>query len=284
MRILTQADLPYPTSKNINSAAAMIGSFAAIRDMNQLAKALNQYKPNILVLEEKYVDGVVQAYRNQNNAKVICFQPYAQFINTDEVAKKHNVSSSRRFSHHTKADIAIHIDADIPKPNLDTLNFKEEVEKTDISVFCDDEKDVFFTKFLCDNYRVKAYGAVKIDSPRYLGQISQIEKYEILNKSKASVTFSALDAQDSVLLGSCPVSYSKDDLFSRSFNNIITLTDCLDNVNDENAFKSMQEDMAKIMNAYKEDNNVSSAIEIFKQLGFNKQATQLDEIMKEMLS
>ena len=85
MRILTQADLPYPTSKNINSAAAMIGSFAAIRDMSQLPKALNQYKPDILVLEEKYVDGVVQAYRNQNNAKVICFQSYPQFIKSDEV-------------------------------------------------------------------------------------------------------------------------------------------------------------------------------------------------------
>ena len=263
MKMLTQADMPYPTSRDINVAASRIGPLAAIKDMTQLAKAINEYQPDVLVLEEKYIDGMVQAYREQNKAKIISFGTQAD---------------------NPKADITIDITKDIPKPNLDALGFKEDVEKTDISVFCDDEKVAFLATFLCSNYKVKAYGPIKLNSPRYLGNVSPVDKYEILNRSKVAITFNAVDAQDSILLGAYPLSYSREDLFTRSFNNLVTLTQCMDDVCHEDTFNGMKENIKNVKDVFKSDNTITSVIEIFKKLGFNEQVSELNAVLEEMLS
>lgn len=263
MKVLAQGNMPYPTAIELNRAISKIGPMAVISDMEQIAKALNDYNPDLLIIEDKYIDGVVQAYRNKNNMKVVCFA---------------NVPLEQ-----SKADVIIPIYQDTPKPNLDILTFKENANKKDVSVFCDGPQGVFITQFLCQNYNVKAYGPIKINSPRYLGQLSNVEKYEILNKSKAAIVFNPDDTQTSILLDTYPISFSKDKLTTMSFTNLISLTECMDNIPVDGISESMSSSMAEIKNNYKSNNNLAHAINIIKQLGFNQEAERLNQELQEII-
>ena len=122
--------------------------------------------------------------------------------------------------------------------------------------------------FLCKNYNVKVYGQ-KINSPRYLGQLTMIEKYEVINKSKVCIVFNEIDEYESVLLDTPTIMYNRD------FDNIVSLIECLDNMS-----------VAELLNKkeyYKENNDITLSISILNELGFKEEAKQLEIILKETL-
>ena len=73
MKVLTQSDIPSSLPAYINACLGKVGQVGVIKDVNQLPKALNEYKPELLILESKYIDGIVKAYKDKNNVKVISF-------------------------------------------------------------------------------------------------------------------------------------------------------------------------------------------------------------------
>ena len=62
MKVLTQSNIPSSLPAHINACLGKVGQVGVIKDVNQLPKALNEYKPELLILESKYIDGIVKAY------------------------------------------------------------------------------------------------------------------------------------------------------------------------------------------------------------------------------
>ena len=257
MKVLCENNIDFNIFRNLMDNLKKIANIATIGDMNNIAKALNEFQPDLLLLKTENITGVVQAYVKKNNVKVISF---------GEDQKK-------------DADMTFLTNVDIPRANLDVLEYKNNVDKIDISVFMNHERQRSFAEFLCQNYNVKVYGNIKINSPKYLGNISVIEKYEILNKSKISITFSGLDFYDSVLLDTYPIVFNteKSDIFS-SFNNLISLSECLDNVINNN----ISYDIDILKNNIKNDNSLTFTINTLQQLGFQEETLKLNKILQEI--
>lgn len=263
MKVLMQGNMQYPSVNHLTKVISRLGPMAVIHDITQIAKGLNDYKPDLLIVEEKYIDGVVQAYRHNNKLKIICLGTPS----TDA----------------SKADIVIDTTMDIPKASIEISEFREDADKLDVSVFCDNKDHVFLTQFLCNNYNVKAYGPVKIHSPKYLGQISDIDTFEILNKSKVSIVFNVVDAQNSILLNTYPISYCKDSLATKTFTDLTSLIECMDSLFSEGVTDEMSNQLNQVQEYYKSDNNFTYVTKILQNLGFNEQVSQLNEIFKEII-
>ena len=254
MKILTQSNIPSNLPAHINPYLGKVGHVGVVKDVNQLPKALNEYNPELLILESKYIDGIVKAYKDKNNVKVISF------------------------GENTHADIVI--DKSTQLAHLEALNFKNDTAKTDVSVFCNRPEHVFITQFLCNNYNVKAYGPVKIRSPRYLGHISDIDKYEILSKSKISVTFDLLDACSSILLDTVPITHASVNSFDfKTFTNLVSLMETLEHVQKSD---SLSDYVGDVKSKIKSNNAFSFTINMLQQLGFTKQAEKLNIDLEEM--
>ena len=163
MKVLSE-NLSYNIFHDLIKNLGKITNIAMINDTAQVAKALNEIGPDLVILSEQNMSGIVKAYCDKNNVKVICF--------------------SSQNEKNTNADLTFNVSDDVSRANLEVLNFKEDTEKKDISVFVNHEGQKFLVDFLCKNYNVKIYGKVYINSPRYLGIPTELEKYEILNRSK----------------------------------------------------------------------------------------------------
>ena len=254
MKVLTQSNIPSNLPAYMHTYLGRVGQVGVIKDTNQLPKALNEYKPELLILESKYIDGIVKAYKDKNNVKVISF------------------------GENTHADMVI--DEGMQLTHVEALNFKEEIEKTDISVFCNRPEHVFITQFLCNNYNVKAYGPIKIQNPRYLGHISDIDRYEILSKSKIAITFDLSDACSSVLLDAVPIAHASVNSFDfRTFTNLVSLMETLEDVQKSD---SMNDYIGDVKSKIKSNNAFSFTINMLQQLGFTKQAEKLNIDLEEM--
>ena len=254
MKVLTQSNIPSNLPVYMHTYLGRVGQVGVIKDTNQLPKALNEYKPELLILESKYIDGIVKAYKDKNNVKVISFGKNAH------------------------ADIVI--DEGTQLAHLEALNFKNDTTKTDVSVFCNRPEHVFITQFLCNNYNVKAYGPVKIRSPRYLGHISDIDKYEILSKSKISITFDLSDACSSILLDTVPITHASVNNFDfKTFANLVSLMEILE---DTQKIDSMNDHINDMKSKIKSNNAFSFTINMLQQLGFTQQAEKLNIDLEEM--
>jgi hypothetical protein len=220
--------------------------FAVIQNMNEIAKALNDFVPNLILLESKYINGLVKAFCDKHGVKIIAF---------GETAIDH-------------ADIFISTTTELSLADMTTLNYKDNVDKLDISVFLDHDKERLYVDFLCNNYDVKSYGNIKINSPKYLGILEPIDKYEILNRSKVSVVFDKQYKYMSALLDCYPIVHGED------FNNIISLMDKLDNLGD------IQHKLNDIKKEAVKDSSLSYTIEILNKLGFLSEAQYLNEILE----
>ena len=254
MKVLTQSNIPSSLPAHINACLGKVGQVGVIKDVNQLPKALNEYKPELLILESKYIDGIVKAYKDKNNVKVISFGKNAH------------------------ADIVI--DEGTQLAHLEALNFKSDTTKTDVSVFCNRPEHVFITQFLCNNYNVKAYGPVKIQNPRYLGHISDIDRYEILSKSKIAITFDLSDACSSILLDTVPITHASVDSFDfKTFTNLVSLMETLEDVQKSD---SMDDYVNDVKSKVKSNNAFSFTINMLQQLGFTQQAEKLKVDLEEM--
>lgn len=258
MKVLAESNLNYNIAHNLIPNLRKVGNVGVANDITNIAKALNDFQPNIVILKEENITNVVKVYCKKNNVKIISFGE----------------------SENKDADITFLTSADIPRANLEVLEYKNHADKTDISVFVNHEGQKLFAEFLCKNYNVKVYGNIKINSPRYLGHISITEKYEILNKSKISIAFNGLDFYDSVLLDSYPIVFNteRSNMFS-SFNNLISLSKCLDDVINNN----ITYDINSLKNNIKHDNSLIFTINILQQLGFKQQALKLNEILEEIV-
>lgn len=263
MKVLTQNNILSPVIHNFIRVVGRIGNIAIIQDMNHIAKALNDFQPDLLILEEEQITNVVKAYRDNHQVKIIC-------LGTESTDKN-------------KADFIVDKNINTPKPNIEVSEFIEDMPKLDVSIFCNSEEHAFLTQFICNNYNVKAYGPIKINSPRYLGEVSDVEFFEILNKSKASVVFNIIDAQNSVLLNTYPISYCKDPLITQTFTNLTSLIECMDNLFNQGITDGMSTELNKVKDHYRSDNNFTYVSKVIEQLGFHDQASRLNQICKEII-
>lgn len=263
MKVLTEAGLnKYHSYNSIAAYMPKIGVLANIKDMNNIAKALNEFKPDILILNEESITDVVKAYRHKNNLKIITY--------------------GTTYAECPHADITLQTHLDYPMANLDVLTYREDVEKTDISIFTDIPESSFLVEFLCQNYNVKAYGKVKINSPKYLGITTDTEKYEILNKTKYSIVFDSVDMFDSILLGAYPIVYASSGLDDiKTFDSMGALMSCMDFILDDLRHGKLIEDLLlTLQNKLSIHNNLNFVIDMLRKLGFNEELTKLSEIYK----
>lgn len=261
MRVLCEDKIQFRSVKTLTDNISKVADFGVIRDIANISKALNEFKPNLLILTEPNITPIVRAYADRNKAKIICFGD-TDCQNADITIKRHE---------------------DIARANLNVSTFKEDIDKQDISVFLNNEGQRFIAEFLCKNYNVKVYGNVKINHPRYLGHITMVDKYDILNKSKFSIVFDADDAFDSILLGAYPIIYSDILLDHKTFTNMVSLTNCMEYVSDESNIDEIKNHMNTLNAEIKHNNSLTFSRGILQKLGFNKEAVELDNILKEQL-
>jgi hypothetical protein len=232
--LLESVAAPYTARIFVNNLKR-VADVAEMKDMSQIPKALNEFKPDLLILKKENITGVVKAFCDKNNVKVIDLDSFE----------------------------------DIIVPIIDVVRFKDNSDKEDISVFATDPNQAFLVDFLSRNYNVKVYGQ-KINSPRYLGELSRVEKYEVINKSKLCVVFNPVDEYESVLLDTHAVAYGQE------FNTIVSLIECIDNVSTSK--------LADKKENYKTSNDITFSIDTLTKLGFNEEAKILEVILKETLA
>jgi len=264
MKILAEGNLNYNQSQALFQNVSKIGHLGVISDMSNIAKALNDFQPDLLILKEENIDGIVKAYCNKNNVKLICFG-----VNPE----------------HKDADITFLTQLDVQLPNVDVLGFKEDTDKSGISVFINNPAQKFLGEFLCQNYNVKLYGPVKINHPRYLGLTNNIEKYEILNHSKFSIVFNGFDVFDSALLDTYPIAYSESNINNvKTFNNLVSLMGCMEFIQENGALEMMREDQINMLKSHvKQHNSLVFTRDTLNQLGFTTEAEQLNNMLQEQL-
>ena len=252
MKVLSE-NLNYNIFHDLTKNIGKIANISVLGREAQVAKALNEVVPDLVILSEEDISSTVKAYCTNNNVKLICFSSKEEGDNY--------------------ADLTFNINQDAPRANLEVLNFKENTEKKDVSVFINHESQRFLADFLCKNYNVKIYGNVFISNPRYLGIPTELEKYEILNRSKFSICFNHRDVYDSILLDTHPVVYSDRDHASLpTFNNAVSLVEIMqDELDDSNLYR--------LKSTLKSDNSLTFTIDVLQQLGFKEEVTKLNSIL-----
>ena len=252
MKILSE-NLNYNIFHDLARNLRVVSNIALINDPTQIAKALNEVSPDLVILSEDNISSTVKAYCNTNNVKIICF--------------------SSQNEENTHADLTFNITHDISRANLEVLNFKQDIEKKDISVFVNHEGQKFLADFLCKNYNVKVYGNIYINDPRYLGIPTELEKYEILNRSESTICFNQRDIFDSILLDAYPIAFSQNSHTSLvTFNNAVSLVDAIENKLDDN-------NLHRLKSTLKSDNSLTFTIDVLQHLGFKEEVIKLNSVL-----
>lgn len=255
MKVLCENNIDFNVFRNLIDNIKTVSNIATIGDINNIAKALNEFKPDLVLLKAENITSIVQAYCDKNNIKLISFGD----------------------NENKNAHLSFTSDNDIFRANLDILKYKDNSDKTDISVFISDERQRLFVDFLCKNYNVKVYGNIKVNSPRYLGSISEIEKYEILNKSNVAIIFTIQDFYETVLFDTYPIVYNTDNSNQFStFNSLVSLCEQLDKIN------VIKFDMEILKNNIRHDNSLTFTIDTLQQLGFMEEVLKLHTILEDI--
>jgi len=266
MKVLCENNIDFNLFRNLMDNLKKISNIATIGDISNIAKALNEFQPDLLLLKTESINGVVQAYANKNNVKVIGF---ADNENADVVA-----------------DVVFPKSLDILKPNIDVIRFKEDMDKHDVSVFIHNPEQAFMADFLAKNYNVKVYGRCKINSPRYLGAYTDIEKYEIINKSKFIIDFGSYDLYDAILLDAYPIIYTNYNVVEeyKCFDNIVTLMECMEYIEDEDNASEINNRLLKLQDEFYKENSFTFAIDTLYKLGLEEQAKKLENTLEEAVA
>ena len=231
--LLESSDAPFTAKVFINNLKE-VANIAEINDQSQIAKALNEFKPDLLILKKDSINATVKFFCDNNNVKIIELESFEDKI----------------------------------VPIIGVVRFKEEVDKKDISILANNPNQKLFVDFLSKNYNVKVYGQ-KINSPRYLGQLTMIEKYEVINKSKLCIVFNEVDEYESILLDTPAIMYNRD------FHNIVSLIECIDDIPKIKLLDKKE--------SYKDNNDITLSISILNKLEFKEEAKQLETTLKETL-
>lgn len=249
--------------RNLVDSLKKIAHIGVIENIDNIAKALNDYQPNLLILRAENISSVVQAYCQSNNVKLI------------------------GFGEGQKADIVFSKSQDVLRPTLDVLSFKDtSVDKLDISVFVEDESQRLIADFLAKNYNVKIYGPIKINSPKYLGVPTDIEKYEILNKSKFFIDLGTYNLYDAILLGTYPIIYSNQHMAKeyKTFENLIALVEIMESLDDDNTKEIVKDNLNTLTLEFKKQNSTTFTIDVLKALGFTSEIIKLEENLNDWIS
>lgn len=258
MKSLCQPNIPYQSAlafyKNLN----FISEVGIINEITNLEKAMLGFKPNLMLLECQYITPEVKAFCAKNNTKLIAFGENENFV--DMLITKNNslIETSEK------------IFLDVKFPSLEMLGYRDRsIQKTDISVFADVDMHKFIVEFLCKNYNVKVYGKLKINSPRYLGIPTEVEKYEIYNKSKFVIDLTGSSQVDTVLLDTHPIIASDIDFDDRilSFNDLVSLISIMDVTNDPP--KELDVKLQSLKNDMIQNSDIDFVDKFLSQLGFN---------------
>ena len=270
MRVLIQ-DKIGNTISYFKKNLSYVSETAQLQKPEEIVKALNEFKPELLILHSSIVDSVVKAYCKKNNAKLI---QYGEPSNDADI----NIVLNDYINHPNSYP-------DSPKPQLEVSSFKSDCEKTDISVFINREEESGLANFLASNYNVKIYGDVKISSPKYLGMVTNQEKYEILNKSKAIVDLGSYNFHDAILLGAYPIIYTDMELpdYFTNFNNIVSLSSQMDFFNDPSNESVLASNMIALTSQCYRNNDISFVISVLNHIGLTEQAGQLTDILNNIL-
>jgi len=275
MKVLCENNMNYGAATNLINCLNRVAHVAVLGDATNMAKALNEFKPDLLLIKSQNVDAVVNMYCKQNNAKVVAFgdsdvNPYADMVFTNNV----NLAKDQ-----DKVFI------DVPLSDLNVLNRRDiSVEKLDTSIFVSSNiNNTCLVDFLCRNYNVKVYGDVKIKSPKYLGKVTVDEKIEILNQSKFVIDFGTYDYINGLLLEAYPILYTENETSSQyvKFDNMISLIDTLEYVyNNEDI---VQQNLLSLKNEFMLNSNYDLTIGLLNKLNFDKEAQTLTNIKEDII-
>ena len=275
MKVLCENNMNYGAATNLINCLNRVAHVAVLGDATNMAKALNEFKPDLLLIKSQNVDAVVNMYCKQNNAKVVAFgdsdvNPYADMVFTNNI----NLAKDQ-----DKVFI------DVPLSDLNVLNRRDtSVEKLDTSIFVSSNiNNTCLVDFLCRNYNVKVYGDVKIKSPKYLGKVTVDEKIEILNQSKFVIDFGTYDYINGLLLEAYPILYTENETSSQyvKFDNMISLIDTLEYVyNNEDI---VQQNLLSLKNEFMLNSNYDLTIGLLNKLNFDKEAQTLTNIKEDII-
>jgi hypothetical protein len=246
-----------------------ISKIAKLQDSSQINKALNDFEPDLLILNTTTINSVIKAYADKHKCKIIS---YGQ----NDIANLCIVQDT------TIANDNIFYDK--KRPTLETISFKENVNKTDISIFLNDPHELSLAEFLCLNYNVKVYGNVPMRNPRYLGMVSLMDKYEIINKSKIIVDLGTYDFYNAILLDTYPIIYTNEqnDNMYTSFNNLTSLMSSLDYVLDEVNQSTIQDKLIGLKKQCYVNNDLVFVIDCLKKLKYNNEVEKLNKILEDI--
>jgi hypothetical protein len=247
-------------------------------DETDLLKALNQTKPSILFIKEENWSNAIKAYKNMNNCKVVMFAD--KILDNVDYTVTNNISLAGTPNVHL----------DLVLADLQVINFLDKtIEKTDVSIFINEDTDIetYMIDFLCKNYNVKIYGNKKINSPKYLGIPSDMEKIEILNQSKVVIDFGTYDYMNAILLGCYPMVYTNTEvpLDFTPFSNLVSLDEAMSYITDDSNAEDIKNKLASLYGHFlQRDNYLSGLTDIFNTLGYTKETQTLFEIKGDIIN
>ena len=247
-------------------------------DETKLLKALNEIKPNILFITKDDWSSAVKAYKDINNCKVVMFAD--EILDNVDFTITNNISLVNMLNTHL----------DLVLADLQIMQFLDKsVDKTDISIFINQDTDIdtYIIDFLCKNYNVKIYGNKKINSPRYLGIPSEMEKIEILNKSKFVIDFGTYDYLNAILLGCYPVVYTNIEvpLEFTPFSNLVSLDEAMNYITDDSNTENIKSKLSSLYGHFLQSNNYLDALtQILNTLSYTEEIQNLLKIKGDIIN
>lgn len=247
-------------------------------DETDILKALNETKPNIVFITKDNWSNTIKAYRDINNCKIVVF--------SDEILDNVDFTITNNIDLLGTPNVYL----DLVLADLQIMQYRDKsIEKSDISLFINEDTDVssYIVDFLCKNYNVKIYGNKKINSPKYLGIPTNIEKIEILNRSKFIIDLGTYDYMDAILLGCYPLVYTNINvpIDFIPFDNLVSLDEAMIYITDESNRDSINSKLGNLYGHFLQtDNYLSSLTNILNSLGYAEQTKLLFEIKGEIIN
>ncbi len=70
MKVLCENNIDFNVFRNLIDNIKTVSNIATIGDINNIAKALNEFKPDLVLLKAENITSIVQAYCDKNNIKL----------------------------------------------------------------------------------------------------------------------------------------------------------------------------------------------------------------------
>ena len=277
MKILSENINGSPYYSYIVNTATLLGSqIAILQDNNVFVKALNEFKPDIVIVTDNLLLPELQSYKDKNKAKVILFS------NTDH-QKKYDILITQ--NRNLTGDKILY-NRVLPNFNIINSSYVDNKLKSKASIMIGQETNEFLVSLLTQNYNIKVFGNKKINSPRYLGKINPEQRNNILKSSEYVVDFGTYDYLDALLLGAYPIVYTQGDVPNGMlrFWDMASLVQVMDYIMDENNRDTIESNRLMLYQDIINNTSLDMVKNLFSKMRMKKVAKQLEEIKKETLS